>query len=117
VKHERVHPAGLLQQLPIPDGAWQDITLDFIEALPKFEGFNMILVMVDRVSKYSHFIPLRHPFTAQQVAHMILDVVVRLHGIPRSIVSGRDRIFTSNCWRELFRLTDTRLITSTACHL
>jgi transposase InsO family protein len=71
---------------------------------------------VGRFSKYSHFIPLKHPFTALQVAKILLDVVVRIHGLPKSIVSDRDKIFTSHLWKELFRLTDTSLLTSTAYH-
>jgi hypothetical protein len=114
--HEKVHPASLLQPLPIPEGMWQDISMDFIGGLPKFDGFNCILVVVDMLSKYAHFIALKHPFTAQQIAQIILDSVVRLHGIPRSIVSDRDRIFTSGLWKELFRLHNTTLITSTAYH-
>jgi hypothetical protein len=81
-KHERVHPAGLLQPLPIPDGAWQDISLNFMEGLPASEVFNAILVMVDRFSKYAHFAALKHPFTAPVVAKVVLDTVVRLHGMP-----------------------------------
>jgi hypothetical protein len=115
-KHERTHPAGLLQPLPIPKGAWQDISMDFIEGLSRSEGYNYILVAVDRFLKYAHFIPLTHPFTAQKVAKVMLDVVVRLHGMPVSIVSDRDKIFTIHFWKELFRLSNTTLITSTAYH-
>jgi transposase InsO family protein len=114
-KSERTNPAGLLQPLPIPTGAWQDNTMDFI-GLPKSVGFNSILVIVDRFSKYAHVLPLKHPFSAKQVAQVVLDMVVRLHGMPQSIVSDRDRIFTSNFWKELFKLYYTTLVTSTAYH-
>jgi hypothetical protein len=62
VKHDRTQTTGLLQPLHVPKGAWQDISTDFIEGLPKSEGFNTILVVVDRFLKYAHFIPLKHPF-------------------------------------------------------
>jgi hypothetical protein len=115
-KSERVHHAGSLQPLPIPKGAWQDITMDFIEDLPKSKGANCILVVVDRLSKYGHFVALSHPFIAKRVAQVMLDVIVRLHGMPQSIVSDRDKKFTSSFWKELFRLHNTTLLTSTACH-
>jgi hypothetical protein len=81
-KHELIHSLGLLQPLPIPEDAWQDLSMDFIEGLPHSEGSNVILVVVDRFTKYSHFIPLRHPYTAQTVAKAFLDNVVKLHGVP-----------------------------------
>jgi hypothetical protein len=115
-KHEHTHPAGLLQPLPIPQGAWQDLTMDFIEGLPLSEGYNAILVIVDRYTKYAHFIPLKHPFTALSVARIVLDHVVKLHGLPKSIVFDRDRVFTSTFWKELFTLFDTKLLRSSSYH-
>jgi hypothetical protein len=69
--------------------------LDFVEGLPKVAGKSVILTVVDRFSKYKHFIALSHPYTADSVAHVFFVEIVRLHGIPASIVSDRDPIFTS----------------------
>jgi hypothetical protein len=90
--------------------------MDFITGLPKSKGYEAILVVVDRLSKYAHFVPLKHPYTARVVAEIFTKEVVRLHGIPLSIMSDRDPIFISNFWKELFKLQGTKLRMSIAYH-
>lgn len=106
----------MLQPVPIPDGPWQEISMDFIEGLSKSEGYSTILVVVGRFTKVSHFLPLKHPFTAASVAKAFLNNIVKLHGLPLVIVSDRDKIFTSAFWKELFRVWGTELHMSTAYH-
>jgi hypothetical protein len=92
------------------------VSLDFIEGLPKSKQYNSILVVVDKFSKYTHFIPLSNPFTAMQVAIHYMDSVSKLHGLPLAIISDRDKIFTSNLWQTLFKLTGTELRMSSVYH-
>jgi transposase InsO family protein len=90
--------------------------MDFVEALPKVHGKSVILTAVDRFSKYAHFIALSHPYTASSIARAFFMDIVRLHGFLESIVSDRDPVFTSNIWRELFKLAGVTLRLSTAFH-
>lgn len=115
-KPDRSKYPGLLQPLETPDAAWDVATLDFIEGLPTSCKYSCILVVVDKLTRYAHFIPLAHPFTAQIVAQAYMDAVFKLHGMPLALVSDRDKIFTSQFWQHLFRMSGTQLRMSTAYH-
>jgi hypothetical protein len=115
-KPERVPYPGLLQPLQVPNGAWQTVTMDFIEGLPTSGSANSIIVFVDPFTKYAHFVPLHHPFTATKIADVFMDTVHKLHSMPVALVSDRDKIFTSTFWREIFKRTGVSLRMSTAYH-
>jgi hypothetical protein len=115
-KHELCNYLGLLQPLPIPQQSWSDISMDFIEGLPPSNGCSIILVIVDRFTKYSHFFALKHPFSVVSIAQLFLDNIVKLHGVPKTIMSDRDMLFTNTFWTELFKLLLTDLKFSLAYH-
>ncbi|XP_019163484.1 PREDICTED: uncharacterized protein LOC109159828 [Ipomoea nil] len=115
-KHENVANPGLLQPLNIPEEAWQSISMDFIEGLPLSKQKNVILVVVDRLTKYAHFIAVSHPYTAEIIANLFMENIYRLHGLPRSIISDRDKVFTSRFWQALFKNMQVQLNLSTAYH-
>jgi hypothetical protein len=95
-KSERSRYPGKLQPLPVPTEAWQTISMDFIESLPKSANASCILVIIDKFTKFGHFIPLSHPYTTSSVASVFMQVVYKLHGLPASIIFDIDPIFTSN---------------------
>ncbi|PRQ41877.1 putative nucleotidyltransferase, Ribonuclease H [Rosa chinensis] len=116
VHYETISPPGLLQPNPIPAGLWTDISMDFIDGLPQSAGKTSILVVVDRLTKYAHFIALKHPYTARSVAELFVQEIFRLHGMPESIISDRDPIFLSAFWKNFFELQGSKLCMSTAYH-
>jgi len=91
-----------------------DLSMDFIEGLPKSNGYDVILVVVDRLTKYAHFVAIKHPYTTADIAQVFMDRIVKLHGLPQSIVSDRDTVFVSTFWKELFKLYKVKLNMSTA---
>ena len=115
-KASTLSPAGLLQPLPVPCQVWDDNTMDFIEGIPPSVCKNTILVVVDRLRKYAHFLALTHPFSAKIVANKFIESVVKLHGMPQSIISDRDPIFISNFWHEFFKLSGMQLKLSSVYH-
>lgn len=115
-KYERVATPGLLQPLETPQSIFTDISMDFITGLPKSQGKEVIFVVVDRLTKYSHFIALSHPYSATTVAQTFIDQIYRLHELPNTIVSDRDAIFVSTFWQELLKQLGVSLCLSSAYH-
>lgn len=115
-KPEHSKYPGLLQPLPIPEFAWTHISMDFIEGLPTSQNKDLILVVVDRFTKYAHFIAMKHPISVQSVTKAFTDNVFKLHGLPTVMVTDRDRIFTSKLWQDLFKSLGVTLHFSTSYH-
>ena len=107
---------GELAPLPALSGPWKGISCDFITDLPESEGYNFIFVVVDRLTKMSHFVPCHKTTTAPEFARILLHHVIRLHGIPDSIVSDCGSIFTSQFWTALSKSMNLTRRLSTAFH-
>ncbi|KAM1291076.1 hypothetical protein ACFX2H_018035 [Malus domestica] len=90
--------------------------MNFIVGLPNCKGKSVIWVIVDRLSKYAHFIAMSHPYTASSVAQLFVEHIFKLHGMPNSIMSDRDPVFTSAFWKELFKLQNSSLCMSSGYH-
>lgn len=116
-KSDHTHPRGLLQPLPIAQRIWEYIAMDFIVGLPNAKGFTVIMVIVDRLSKFGYFIPMKTDFSSASVDATFIQNIVKLHGVLKYIVTNRDKIFLSKFWTSLFHAMGTTLSMSTAYHL
>ncbi|GJS23277.1 putative reverse transcriptase domain-containing protein [Tanacetum coccineum] len=110
-------PSGLLVQPEIPEWKWDNITMDFITKLPRSsQGFDTIWVIMDRLTKYAHFLPIRENDPLDKLARLYLNRIVARYGIPASIICDHDGRFTSNFWRSFQKALGTDISMSTAYH-
>ncbi|WVZ85441.1 hypothetical protein U9M48_032370 [Paspalum notatum var. saurae] len=117
VKAEHQKPAGLLQLLKIPEWKWEEIGMDFILGLPRTQsGFDSIWVVVDRLTKVAHFIPVKTTYSGAKLAELYMSRIVCLHGVPKKIVFDHGTQFTSHFWKRLHESMDTKLNFSSAYH-
>ena len=116
-KIEHQKPAGFLQSLDVPEWKWDSIAMDFVVSLPKTPAnCDSIWVIIDRLTKSAHFIPINIRYSLDKLTQLYIREVVRLHGIPSSIISDRDPRFTSGFWRSLHKALGTKLRLSSAYH-
>jgi hypothetical protein len=116
-KIEHQKPSGLMQPLFVSEWKWDSISMDFVGALPKtIKGFDSIWVIVDRLTKSAHFVPIKTSMSVAKLAEIYIEQIVRLHSIPSSIVSDRDPRFTSKFWESLQVALGTKLRLSAAYH-
>jgi hypothetical protein len=109
-------PAGKLHPLPIPTKPWDSIGMDFVGPFPESKGFNYLWVIICRMISMVHLVPVTINVTASELSWKYLREIVRLHGLPSSIVSDRDSKFTSRWWKELQRILGAKLLMSTSFH-
>jgi transposase InsO family protein len=117
VKAEHRHPTGLLQPHAIPESKWEVISMDFIVGLPlTARRHDSIFVVVDTLTKSAHFIPVRTTYQAPDIARVFISEIVRLHGVPKKIISDRGSVFTGRFWTSFQEALGTQLNFSTAYH-
>jgi len=117
VKASHLRPAGTLQPLSIPEWKWEDISMDFIVGLPRTQkGYDSIWVIVDRLTKAAHFLPVKTTYLTKQYAELYMNRILSLHGVPKTIISDRGTQFIARFWEQLHASLGTRLIRSSAYH-
>ena len=117
VKAEHQRPAGVLQPLKIPEWKWDNVEMDFITGFPKSrKGNDAIFVVIDRLSKVAHFLPVKEIISASQLTELYTAKIISLHGVPLEISPDRGSIFTSRFWASFQKAMGTNLLFSTAYH-
>jgi hypothetical protein len=117
VKIEHKKPSVLLQPLPIPEWKWENISIDFVNGLPRTpRGNDYVWVIVDCLTKVAHFIPVRTTYGRDKLARLYVNNILKLHGVPKSIISDRGAQFVSKFWRSLHQALMTNLDYSSAYH-
>ena len=117
VKVEHQHQEGLLHPFPVPEWKWEVISIDFITGLSMtWRQHDSIMVMVDKLTKVAHFIPVKSTYKADDIVNIFMKEIFKLHGLSKAIVSDRDVKFTSNFWKGLFAYLGTKLNFSTTYH-
>ena len=118
IKPTRHAPFGLLKPLKPPDRPWNSLSMDFVTGLPKARGsdINAIWVVVDRMTKMAHFVPVPDTITPEGLAKVFLGYIFKYHGLPKEIISDRGSVFTSRFWTEITRLLKIKKNLSTAYH-
>jgi hypothetical protein len=117
VKADYIKPGGLLQPLSIPEWKWDNISMDFIMGIPTTaHKFDLIWVIVDRLSKSAHFIPVNTNYRVQKYVEIYIAHVLCLHGVPKMIISDRGSQFVARYWEQLFASLETHLIHSSTYH-
>jgi hypothetical protein len=107
----------MLQHLKVPEWKWEEVGMDFNVGLPNTQKrYDSIWVIVDRLTKVAHFIPVKMTYTGCQLVELYISRIVCLHGVPKKIVSDKGTQFTSKFWEKLHESTDTKLNFSSACH-
>ena len=119
VKAEHQRLSGLLKPLTIPEWKWEHICMDFVLGLPRTQKrYNSIWVIIDRLTKSAHFLPLKRTLNMDQYAELYISEIVRLHGVPLSIVSDRDLKFIYTFWKSLHKAIGIQLkICTTFIHI
>jgi hypothetical protein len=117
VNANHLRPTRNLQPLSIPEWKWENICMDLIVGLPRTSrGYNSIWVIVDRLMKSTHLIPISTTYRVRQYAELYMSHIIRYHGIPKTIIFDRGSIFVARFWEQLHEYLDTHLIRSSAYH-